>query len=97
MEVVTLIQAEAVACAGSDFGLTGKITIRFRQQRLKDPLRSRIHIFLENQIDPARLWRPNTKMCPAWSDDFGTDWQTALKRRIAHALNSPISREAVAH
>src|SRR5437762_1337457 len=50
VEIPALIQPKAVARAGSDFGFTGKITISLRDQWLKNPLRSRIHILLENKI-----------------------------------------------
>ena len=96
MEILALIQPKAVARAGGDFGFTGKISMGFRNQRLKDALRPRIHIFLENKIDPPRFGRPDAEVGPARRDHLGTDRITAWQRRMTHALNSSISREAVA-
>ena len=73
MEILVLIQSEAVARARAGFGCTGKVAIRFRLQRLKGSRRTRIGIFLENQIDSARLGRPDTKMGPARRDNFGAN------------------------
>ena len=96
MEILVRIQPKAVARAGANFGCTGKIAIGLRHQRLKGPLRLRIGIFLEDKIDSPRFRRPDAEMGLAGRDHLGANRIATGNCRMIHALNSSISREAVA-
>ena len=76
------IYSKPITTACADVDSAGKISIRFRCQRIDDWLRA--SAVFHNNIDFSGFWRPNAKMCLIFADYFSADRVVAFYLRHGH-------------
>ena len=81
MKISGTVYAKPVANARIDVGDAGKVTAFVSFQRMKSALGVFRCALLDHKIELLRLWRPNTKMCPLFANQFRADWIAALCER----------------
>src|SRR6266404_6569690 len=92
MKILGVVYPKPITSARADVDDAGEILTFLSFQRMKCSLRVFRCALFEDKIDMLRLWRPNTKMCFVFANQFRSDRITAFCERHHVTLTSSIAR-----